>query len=138
MASAVFITDTKGKVIICRDYRGDAPLSCAQKFATYVQEKEEIDQFPVFTEDGVTFAYVQCNDLYLMGVSTRNCNVVMFFQFLYRILDTFKKYFGEIRQPRSGSHECAGDPREPVPLWTRCRNSPLEFNRQVVATSCSL
>ena len=98
MASAVFITDTKGKVIICRDYRGDAPLSCAQKFATYVQEKEEIDQFPVFTEDGVTFAYVQCNDLYLMGVSTRNCNVVMFFQFLYSILDTFKKYFGEIRE----------------------------------------
>merc|ERR1719198_2693025 len=33
-----------------------------------------------------------------MGVSTRNCNVVMFFQFLYRILDTFKKYFGEIRE----------------------------------------
>jgi len=98
MASAVFITDTKGKVIICRDYRGDAPLSCAQKFATYVQEREELDQFPVFTEDGITFAYVQCNDLYLMGVCTRNCNVVMFFQFLFRILDTFKKYFGEIRE----------------------------------------
>jgi AP-1 complex subunit mu len=98
MASAVFITDTKGKVIICRDYRGDAPLSCAQKFAAYVQERDEIDQFPVFTEDGITFAYVKCNDLYLMGVSTRNTNVVMFFQFLYRILDTFKKYFGEIRE----------------------------------------
>jgi len=98
MASAVFITDTKGKVIICRDYRGDAPLSAAQKFAHYVQETESIDQFPIFTEDGITFAYIRCNDLYLMGISTRNCNVAMLFQFLYRLLECFKKYFGDIRE----------------------------------------
>lgn len=31
VASAVFITDTKGKVIIARNYRGDVPMSVSDK-----------------------------------------------------------------------------------------------------------
>ncbi|RYY82846.1 hypothetical protein EON63_12480 [archaeon] len=33
VASAVFIMDTKGKVIIARNYRGDIPMSVAERFA---------------------------------------------------------------------------------------------------------
>jgi len=32
VASAIFITDTKGKVIISRNYRGDVPLSVSDRY----------------------------------------------------------------------------------------------------------
>ena len=57
--SAVFITDLKGKVIISRNYRGDIPMTSVEKFTTYMQEKEELEQRPVFTEDGFTFVYIK-------------------------------------------------------------------------------
>lgn len=57
--SAVFITDLKGKVIISRNYRGDIPMSSVGTFTSYVQEKEDFEQRPVFTEDGFTFVYIK-------------------------------------------------------------------------------
>ncbi|KAJ1484833.1 hypothetical protein T484DRAFT_1795615 [Baffinella frigidus] len=52
-ASAVFILDLKGKVIISRNYRGDVPMirtltarnlplgrSCAERFATLLLDEE--------------------------------------------------------------------------------------------------
>jgi len=32
-ASAVFILDVKGKVVISRNYRGDVPMNCVERFA---------------------------------------------------------------------------------------------------------
>jgi len=40
--SALFIMDTKGKVIISRNYRGDIPMSVADKFSLIIQEKEDV------------------------------------------------------------------------------------------------
>jgi AP-1 complex subunit mu len=31
VASAIFVMDTKGKVIIARNYRGDIPMSVSEK-----------------------------------------------------------------------------------------------------------
>jgi AP-1 complex subunit mu len=36
VASAIFIMDTKGKVIISRNYRGDIPMSVADRYFTNV------------------------------------------------------------------------------------------------------
>ena len=57
--SAVFLTDLKGKIIISRNYRGDIPMSAATKFTQYVQEKDDSEQRPVFTEDGFTYVYIK-------------------------------------------------------------------------------
>ena len=38
VASAVFVLDQKGKIIISRNYRGDIPMSAAEKFVTRLQE----------------------------------------------------------------------------------------------------
>lgn len=57
--SAVFITDLKGKVIISRNYRGDIPMAASARFTQYVQEKDDSEQRPVFTEDGYTFVYLK-------------------------------------------------------------------------------
>lgn len=59
VASAVFIMDTKGKVIISRNYRGDIPMSVSDRFSLIIQEKDETDLRPVFTEDGITYVYIK-------------------------------------------------------------------------------
>ena len=69
VASAVFIMDTKGKVIICRNYRGDIPLSSSERFAQHIQEKEEMELRPVFTLEGITYVYIKVSF----------CNLLIFF-----------------------------------------------------------
>jgi hypothetical protein len=59
VASAIFLMDLKGKVIISRNYRGDIPPNVAERFSLYVQEKDEVEMRPVFTIDGLTFVYIK-------------------------------------------------------------------------------
>mmetsp|Transcript_11570 Transcript_11570/g.25721 ORF Transcript_11570/g.25721 Transcript_11570/m.25721 type:complete len:425 (-) Transcript_11570:219-1493(-) len=98
VASAVFITDTKGKVIISRNYRGDIPMSVVEKFSLHIQEKDEMELRPVFTEDGTTFVYIKCNNLLLLAVTKRNSNITLMLFFLYKLTTVFKDYFGELEE----------------------------------------
>lgn len=98
VASAVFIMDLKGKVIISRNYRGDIPMTAAERFSLYIQEKEEVELRPVFSIDGLTFVYVKCNNTLLMAVTKRNSNITLILFFLYRLINVFKDYFGELEE----------------------------------------
>ncbi len=40
-ASALFILDLKGSIILFRDYRGDVPIKFAERFITKLNELEE-------------------------------------------------------------------------------------------------
>ena len=84
VCSAVFITDTKGKPIISRNYRGDIPMSCVERFARYIQEREEMERRPVYTDEATncTFAYIKVNNVYLMSATRRNSNVVLMLVYL--------------------------------------------------------
>ncbi|CAG8697247.1 10941_t:CDS:2, partial [Racocetra fulgida] len=61
MASAVFVLDLKGKVLISRNYRGDIPMSAVEKFMPLVLEAEEEQQAPTpcFTHEGINYLYIQ-------------------------------------------------------------------------------
>nr|CCA17153.1 Clathrin assembly complex putative [Albugo laibachii Nc14] len=96
--SAVFLTDLKGKIIISRNYRGDIPMTAATKFTQYVQEKDDSEQRPVFTEDGFTYVYIKHNNLYLMTLTKVNSNVALMLMYLTRICQVFQSYFGEIEE----------------------------------------
>jgi len=98
VASAVFIMDTKGKVIVARNYRGDIPMSVADRFSLIIQEKEESELRPVFTEEGITFIYTKCSNLIFMAVTKRNSNITLILFFLYKLMNVFKDYFGEIEE----------------------------------------
>ncbi|KAM3573795.1 hypothetical protein VYU27_004216 [Nannochloropsis oceanica] len=98
VASALFIMDLKGKIIISRNFRGDIPQTVSERFAIYLQEKEESEQRPVFTEDGYTFAYLKYNNLFLLSVTKRNSNVALMLVYLSRLVDVFKEYFGELEE----------------------------------------
>lgn len=98
VASAVFIMDLKGKVIISRNYRGDIPVNVAERFSLYVQEKDEVEMRPVFSIDGLTFVYIKCNNIILMSVTKRNSNISLLLYYLYRLTNVFKDYFGELEE----------------------------------------
>ncbi len=97
-ASAVFILDVKGKVIISRNYRGDVPMNCVERFSGHVLEADEADERPVWLEHGTTYVYIKYNNLYIMAVTQRNSNAAMILLFLYRLVEVLKEYFRELEE----------------------------------------
>jgi AP-1 complex subunit mu len=97
-ASAIFILDLKGKVLLWRDYRGDVPLNIAERFMAIVLAKDEQDVRPIFEEDGVTYIYVKYKNLYIMTVTKHNADAAMLLIFLYKLIQVFTAYFQELEE----------------------------------------
>lgn len=104
-ASAVFILDVKGKVIISRNYRGDVPMNCVERFSGHVLEADEGDERPVWLEHGTTYVYIKYNNLYIMAVTQRNSNAAMILLFLYRLVEV--RVCGRAIRPVPGLHHRA-------------------------------
>mmetsp|Transcript_22537 Transcript_22537/g.27581 ORF Transcript_22537/g.27581 Transcript_22537/m.27581 type:complete len:96 (+) Transcript_22537:189-476(+) len=83
--SAIFFTDLKGKILISRNYRGDVPISCIEKFANRIQEEDETDSKPIYTENGITYIYIKYNNLYVLAVTKRNTNVNLVMLYMYHV-----------------------------------------------------
>ena len=98
VASAIIVTDLKGKVLISRNYRGDIPMNSVEKFSSLIQNAEDADIKPVFTDNGITYASVKQNNVYLLALTKKNANVTMILLYLYRMCDVFQEYFGEITE----------------------------------------
>jgi AP-1 complex subunit mu len=73
-------------------------MNVSEKFSFHIQEKDEMELRPVFTLDGVTYAYIKCNNLLLLAVMKKNSNISNLLFFLYRLTNVFKDYFGEIEE----------------------------------------
>ena len=129
--SAVFMLDGKGKLLISRDFRGDVPVSCVDRFVNIItgacgararplpcvtwpdaplsaaaDVDTEAEIKPIIHEEGITYAYISHKNLYLMAVSRTNVNAMATLYFLHRLVDVFKFYF-EVRN------------RGPCALWAR-------------------
>ncbi|OUM63654.1 hypothetical protein PIROE2DRAFT_36766, partial [Piromyces sp. E2] len=85
VASAIFILDLKGKVLISRNYRGDIPIRKIEKFMPLVLAAEE--------EEQTLFLYVKHNNLYLLAMTKKNSNAVTILLFLHKLIEVFKEYF---------------------------------------------
>ena len=58
-----------------------------------------MEQKPIFTVEGVTFVYVQYNNLILMSVTKRNSNVALMLVYLYKLVSRvllWQAYCGHI------------------------------------------
>ena len=68
VASAVFVLDNKGKVLIARNYRGDVPMAAIEKFMTLVADNEEdgAEMAPIVADadSGIHFLYMKYSNLY--------------------------------------------------------------------------
>lgn len=97
-ASAVFILDQKGKILISRNYRGDVPMNVASRFIAKLLEEEEVNMRPVTEEEGVSYIYVKYGNLYLLATTERNANAPMILLYLYKMIEVFNEYFKELEE----------------------------------------
>ena len=95
-ASALYLMDLKGKILLSRNYRGDIPMSTSDRFTRHINEDEEAALTPVITDDGVTFIYIKHNNLYLMAMTKFNANAMVILNFLYRVVEVLEDYFNEL------------------------------------------
>ncbi|RIA93003.1 putative clathrin assembly protein AP47 [Glomus cerebriforme] len=99
MASAIFVLDLKGKVLISRNYRGDIPMSAVEKFMPLVLEAEEEQApTPCFTYEGVNYLYIRHNNLYLLALTKKNSNATTILLFLHKLTEVFTEYFKELEE----------------------------------------
>eukprot|EP00850_Spirogloea_muscicola_P003043 SM000012S25305 [mRNA] locus=s12:266913:269760:+ [translate_table: standard] len=99
-ASALYLLDMKGRVLIWKDYRGDVPASMAERFFGKLMEGEgdPTSHNPIIYDDGVTYLFTQHNNVYLMIASRQNCNAASLLLFLHRVVDVLKHYFEELEE----------------------------------------
>ena len=98
-ASAIFILDLKGRVILSRDYRGDLPLKCVDRFIAKLGELEELGRVtPVVQDEGTSYLWIQYSNLYLVAVARDNINAASMLLFLHRLREVFVHYFNELEE----------------------------------------
>lgn len=100
--SGVYVLDSRGKPLVQRDYRGDVALASVERFWDLVNDLDDdgelVSQSPVLESDGVTYAYVQHNNLYFLATCRQNANAVSLLTFLHHVVKVFKHYFGEVAE----------------------------------------
>uniref|UniRef100_A0A8C0YIK9 AP-1 complex subunit mu-2 n=1 Tax=Cyprinus carpio carpio TaxID=630221 RepID=A0A8C0YIK9_CYPCA len=98
-ASAVFVLDLKGKVLICRNYKGDVDMSEIDHFFTLlVQQEEEGLLCPVMSHGNVHFLWIKHSNLYLVATTNKNSNASLVYAFLYKLVEVFTEYFKELEE----------------------------------------
>src|SRR4051794_33246029 len=99
VASAIHILDSRGKVLISRDYRGEVPMSAADEFASHLADLEERDEIPIYTDaEGITFAYSRHESLILLSTTRKNANMAMMLLFHFHVCKVLTSYFGELNE----------------------------------------
>ncbi|KAJ3362467.1 AP-1 complex subunit mu-1 [Allomyces macrogynus ATCC 38327] len=101
VASAVFILDLKGKVLIARNFRGDIPMTTIEKFMPLITDSEEDggEQAPIMSdENGINYLYMKHSNLYFVALTRKNSNAATIFLFLQRLTEVFTEYFKEVEE----------------------------------------
>lgn len=102
VASAVFVLDVKGKVLINRNYRGDIPMSAVDKFMPMILDAEDNEGEtlgPVLQGDnGINYVYIQHNNLYLLALTRKNSNVAAILVYLHKMKQVFEEYFKDLQE----------------------------------------
>jgi AP-1 complex subunit mu len=98
--SGIYILDIKGKGIIHRAYRRDAPAATivSERFTRMVLEAEEEGIRPVFVHNDVSYLWIKYNNLFIVGTSALNANAMMVFAFLYRLAEVLTEYFRALEE----------------------------------------
>jgi AP-1 complex subunit mu len=63
--SAIFILDSKGKVLISRNYRGDIEMNSIERFMQLLLEQEDDSNLsPIIQHGDVAFIYIKHTNVY--------------------------------------------------------------------------
>merc|ERR1711953_94652 len=92
--SAIYFLDNKGKVLLCRNYRGDIDNNVIENFISLVNDVEDESLArPLIKTQECTFAYIKTSNIYIVATSRTNSNVALLFSLLYKIRQVMVEYF---------------------------------------------
>jgi hypothetical protein len=80
---------------------------------------------PIIHEEGITYAYISHNNLYLLAVTRTNVNAVSTLYFLHRMVDVFKFYFAASAAQRGARALHAPCPLGVLRVRGSCASGPL-------------
>jgi len=94
MASSILFLNSRGEVLIYRSYRDDVSRAEVSQFCTQVVAAKEASERPIVFLNGVHYIHTTHNHITLVATSTSNINAALVLQFLYKVVEVFKAYFG--------------------------------------------
>lgn len=81
--SAIYLLDSKGRVLISRDYRGDVPAtSVTERFMSMLAESEEAEVSPVLNDGELNFIYIRYNSMFRTNSFSFSFFIFIFIFFL--------------------------------------------------------
>jgi AP-1 complex subunit mu len=99
VASAIFILDGKGKVLISRNYRGDIPMTAIERFPKLLAEQEEDNTVtPVIQDENVTFVFIKHSNIYVVSTTNKNSNSMMLISFMHSFCRVLTQYFTTLEE----------------------------------------
>ncbi|EME81563.1 uncharacterized protein MYCFIDRAFT_32614 [Pseudocercospora fijiensis CIRAD86] len=93
MLSGVLLFNQKGELLIMRAFRQDMRPRLADVFRIQVISNPQI-RSPILTLGSTTFSHIKSENIYIVGVSKGNVNSALVFEFLYKLVQLGKSYFG--------------------------------------------
>ena len=94
MASSILLLNSRGEVLIYRSYRDDVSRVEVSQFCTEVVAAKETSENPLVSLNGVYYIHISYNNITIVSASSSNVNAALIVQFLYKLVDLFKSYFG--------------------------------------------
>ncbi|UKZ58275.1 hypothetical protein TrVGV298_012142 [Trichoderma virens] len=94
MLSGVLIFNQKGENLIFRAFRNDCRPRLADVFRIQVISNAQV-RSPILTLGSTTFSHVKHENIYLVAITKSNANAALVFEFLYRLIQLGKGYFGK-------------------------------------------
>ena len=88
----LYILNMKGDVLITRLFRDTVPPRAANTFRINVVCAKAV-RSPVLTLHGTTYIHTRQEDVYLLGVTQANCDVLLVLETLFRIVRQFAEIF---------------------------------------------
>lgn len=94
MISGILIFNQKGENLIFRAFRNDCRPRLADVFRIQVISNAQV-RSPILTLGSTTFSHVKHENIYLVAVTKSNANAALVFEFLYRLIQLGRGYFGK-------------------------------------------
>nr|AAX07648.1 clathrin coat assembly protein-like protein [Pyricularia grisea] len=94
MLSGVLLFNLKGENLIFRSFRNDCRPRLADVFRIQVISARET-RSPILTLGSTTFSHVKHENIYLVAITKSNANAALVFEFLYRLIQLGRGYFGK-------------------------------------------
>ncbi|EON65955.1 hypothetical protein W97_05197 [Coniosporium apollinis CBS 100218] len=94
MLSGILLFNQKGENLIFRSFRTDCRPRLADVFRIQVISNAQV-RSPILTLGSTTFSHVKHDNIYVVAVTKGNANAALVFEFLGRLVQLGRSYFGK-------------------------------------------